>query len=71
MLLATIICSDWECAEELEVRIEDLDKLDDYACDCGHGFALISVCELREEGDRGQLVELPRRRTRRTTRRAA
>ena len=70
MLLARIVCSDWECTEELEVRIESLDELDRYGCDCGHGFTLISVSELREE-DGGELVELPRRRSRRATRRAA
>jgi hypothetical protein len=71
MLLARIVCSDWECTEELEVRIEDLDELDRYGCDCGHGFTLISVSELREEDDGGQLVELPRRRSRGASRRAA
>jgi hypothetical protein len=70
MFLARIVCSDWECAQELEVRIEDLDELDRYACDCGHGFALISVSELREAADRGELVELPRR-SRGSARRAA
>ena len=70
MLLARIICSDWECTEELEVRVEDLDELENYACDCGHGFVLLTVSELREE-DRGQLVELPRRRARGFARRAA
>ena len=61
MFIARIVCSDWECAEEREVTIESLDELDELTCECSHGFALISVSELRDS-DRGQLVELPRRR---------
>ena len=70
MLLARIICSDADCTEELEVTVENLDELDRFLCDCGHGFVLVTVSEHREEPARGQLVELPRRRAS-GTRRAA
>ena len=70
MFIARIVCSDAACTEELEVTVENLDELDRYLCDCGHGFVLITVSELRDDS-RGQLVELPRRRSRGTARRAA
>ena len=61
MLLARIICSDAECTEELEVTVENLDELDGYVCECGHGFVLIRVAELREP-ETGRVVPLPERR---------
>jgi hypothetical protein len=60
MLLATIICSDPSCTEELEVAVRELDEVDGFVCDCGHGFVLIEVAELREPD--GLLVSLPARR---------
>jgi hypothetical protein len=68
MLLARIVCSDPRCTEELEVTIEEVDQVDDYLCDCGFGFVLMDVAELREAG--GTLVALPTRR-RSAERRAA
>ena len=68
MLLARIICSDPQCTEELEVAIEDLDELDGFVCECGHGYVLMEVAELRRSG--GSLIELPARR-RAAERRAA
>jgi hypothetical protein len=47
MLLARILCSDPRCTEELEATVEDLDGLDGYLCDCGCGFVLMAVAELR------------------------
>jgi hypothetical protein len=69
MLLARIICSDPECSEELDVAVATLDELDGYVCECGHGYVLITVSEAKSAG--GQLVELPRRRSRGAARRAA
>jgi hypothetical protein len=48
MLLARIVCSDRHCTEELEVAVESLDELDGFVCECGHGFVLTEVSELRE-----------------------
>jgi len=64
-----LVCSDSECTEELEVRVESLDELDGYLCDCGHGFVLLQVAELRE-AEPGRVVSLPERR-RSPARRAA
>ena len=70
MLLARIICSDAACTEELEVTIESLDQVDRYLCDCGHGFVLLTVSELREAPARGVVVTLPERRRARARRAA-
>jgi hypothetical protein len=57
MLLARIVCSDPRCTEELEVAIDGLDELDGFVCDCGFGFQLMDVAELREQD--GTVVALP------------
>jgi hypothetical protein len=59
MLLARIVCSDPHCPEELEIAIADLDELDGLVCECGYGFVLMEVAELRQVG--GSLVRLPKR----------
>jgi hypothetical protein len=43
MLLATVICSDPDCTEEVEVSVGVLDELDGLVCECGYGFVLLSV----------------------------
>jgi hypothetical protein len=44
MLLATCICSDETCAEEVEVVVtHELDALDHRACDCGCALVLLAV----------------------------
>ena len=68
MLLARIVCSDPDCTEELEVAVEDLDELEGFVCECGHGFVLFEISRLREPG--GALVAFPERRAA-TRRRAA
>lgn len=60
MLLAKIICSDPDCHEELEIPIERLRQLDGYVCECGYGFVLASVAEVRERG--GEVVSIAHRR---------
>jgi hypothetical protein len=60
MLLARIVCSDPRCPEELEVAIEGLEDLDGFVCECGFGFQLMDVAELREAG--GSVIALPARR---------
>jgi hypothetical protein len=49
MLLAKIDCSDPACEEALELVIEDLRELDGMVCDCGFGFVLGTVSELRPD----------------------
>ena len=46
MWIAHIICSGRDCTEEREVVIDDLSELDLVGCTCGHGFVLLSVCEI-------------------------
>jgi hypothetical protein len=59
MLIARIVCSDPRCTEELEVAIDELDELDGFVCECGFGFVLTEVGELRKPG--GSVVSLPKR----------
>ena len=70
MLLARIICSDPGCYEENEVPIENLDELDGFTCECGHGFVVATVSELAEQA--GEVVSIAARRWREgSARRAA
>jgi len=68
MLLARIICSDPACTEEVEVTVESLDDLDGFVCECGFGFVLAQVSELREAS--GAVIPLPERRSTRNRRAA-
>ena len=43
MLIASLICSDEACAEELEAVVEDLDDLEAAACACGCTLVLLAV----------------------------
>jgi len=45
VLLATLICSDEDCARELDLPVEDLGDLDHAACDCGCTLVLLAVAE--------------------------
>jgi hypothetical protein len=49
MLLARIECSDPGCESELEIVLEDLDELHGLVCDCGYGYTLATVSELRPD----------------------
>jgi hypothetical protein len=62
MLLVTVSCSDPECIEEREVAVDDLEAVEAYVCDCGHGFVVATVAELDEAPRSGSLVSLPERR---------
>ncbi len=59
MLLARIVCSDPRCIEELEVEIGELDELNGFVCECGYGFVLMEVSELRRTD--GSLLAFPSR----------
>jgi hypothetical protein len=54
VFVATLICSDVDCAEELEAwgTLEELDAL---ACDCGCVYVVVGIAEAHE-------VSLPRAR---------
>jgi hypothetical protein len=45
VFIATLICSDERCAEELERVGDDLGALADGACDCGCTLVLLAVAE--------------------------
>jgi hypothetical protein len=48
VLIATLICSDEACAEELDLVADDLDALDALdvaACDCGCTLVVLSVSD--------------------------
>jgi hypothetical protein len=45
MWIVHVICSGPECSEELELIAESIDELDRLNCECGYGFAVLSVAE--------------------------
>jgi hypothetical protein len=45
VLIATLICSDEACAEELDLVADDLDALDAAICDCGCTLVMLSVSD--------------------------
>lgn len=69
MLLAKIVCSDSDCDKELEIVIEDLDELAGLVCECGFGFVLSTVSELRP--DEAKVVSIQFRQGRALRRLAA
>lgn len=69
MLLAKIVCSDPDCPEEAEVAIEHVAELDGRVCECGFGFVLLQISELRQSG--GEVVSIATRRDPPAERRAA
>ncbi len=42
MFVARLVCSDSDCAEELEVRAPTLEELDRLLCDCGCTLEIIA-----------------------------
>ena len=69
MLLATLVCSDPDCDEELEIVIEDMGELAGLVCGCGYGFVLSTVSELANE--EAKVVSIQFRRGRVLRRRLA
>ena len=69
MLLAKIVCSDPDCPEQAEVAIEHVGELEGRVCECGFGFVLMQISELREPG--GEVVSIATRRPEPAERRAA
>lgn len=61
MWQVTVVCS--ACAEEVEVEVENLDDVDREVCECGYSFVVLSVAAFEPiYAERGELIELPRRR---------
>jgi hypothetical protein len=72
MLLAKLVCSDPGCYEEIEISVKRLSQLGDFACECGYGFVLESVSELREaDGEVVSIVSRVQRSADEQTSRAA
>jgi len=56
-----VACS--SCAEEAEVLVEELEDVEREACPCGYSYVVLAVSEFEPlYADRGQVIELPRRR---------
>jgi hypothetical protein len=47
VLSVTVVCTDSDCWEEREILVATLDELDEGACDCGYGFVVTRVAEVR------------------------
>jgi len=55
MFIVNVICSDEDCAEEIEAVVETMEEVDDLLCECECGTVLLSVADL----DTGaQVIEL-------------
>ncbi len=50
MFVFTAVCSDEDCAEELSIQVETLEKLDESLCECDCTLVLLSVAELAPAG---------------------
>jgi hypothetical protein len=46
MLIARMVCSDPECAEEHEIVIAELAELDSACCECGFGLVVTSISQV-------------------------
>ena len=72
MWIAHVICSGPGCDEELELVAESLEELDRLNCECGYGFAVLSVAEASLIETAGaEVVQLTRDVERAESRRAA
>jgi hypothetical protein len=61
MFQVLVACS--SCAEEAEVVVEALEDADREVCACGYSYIVLAVSEFEPVyAERGQVVELPRRR---------
>ena len=59
MFVARLICSDADCAEELEVHAGSVEELERLLCDCGCALELIAWPDWAE--DVAEVVALRRR----------
>jgi hypothetical protein len=65
MYVVNVICSDEDCAEEIEAVVETMEEVDDIVCECEFGTVLLSIAdldtgaqviELRPRGSAGRLA---------------
>lgn len=51
------------CDEEAEVVVEELDDVDRAVCPCGYSYVVLTISDFEPVyAERGQVIELPRRR---------
>jgi hypothetical protein len=51
------------CDEEAELVVEELDDIDREVCPCGYSYVILTVSGFETvHAERGQIIELPRRR---------
>ena len=63
MFIVNVICSDEDCAEEIEAVVETMAEVGDVVCECDCSTVLLSVADL----DTGaQVIELRPRGTSRS-----
>jgi hypothetical protein len=43
MFVIDVVCSDPDCAEELEVYAEEIGEADSVVCECGHCVITVAV----------------------------
>ena len=67
MFLVNVICSDPDCAEEIEAVVDSLQEIDDIVCECHYGTVLLSIADL----DTGAKVVKLQPRSSSSTRRLA
>ncbi len=60
MFVARLLCSDSDCAEELEFRAATLEELDWLLCDCGCTLEIIAWPD--EDSEQAQVISLGSRR---------
>ena len=46
MYIVNVICSDEDCAEEIEAVVETMEEVDDIVCECEYGTVLLQVADL-------------------------
>ena len=65
MFIVNVICSDENCAEEIEAVVGTIEEVDDIVCECDCGTVLLSVAglntgaqviELRPRGSVGRIA---------------
>lgn len=43
MFQVELVCSDPRCDTELTLWVDDLDEIEEIACECGHGLVTIRI----------------------------
>jgi hypothetical protein len=45
MFVIDVVCSDPDCAEELEVFADEIEEADSVVCECGHCVITLAVAD--------------------------